>query len=59
MCITTPGRVVKIDGNRAVVDINGRFSEVRIDLVKVAVGDYIYCASGMAVEKADLTEVEG
>ncbi len=53
MCITTPGRVTKITGNKALVEINGRISEVRIDLVKVAVGDYVFCASGMAVEKAE------
>ena len=33
MCITTPGKILKIDGNIAVVDINGKISEVRIDLV--------------------------
>ncbi len=54
MCITTPGKILRIDGNKAVVEINGRLSEVRIDLVKVSVGDYVYCASGMAVEKADM-----
>ncbi len=54
MCITTPGKILKIVGNRAVVEINGEPSEVRIDLVKVIVGDYVYCASGMAVEKAEL-----
>jgi hydrogenase assembly chaperone HypC/HupF len=53
MCITTPGKILKIEGNRAVVEINGKTSEVRIDLVKVGVGDYIYCAAGMAVEKAE------
>ncbi len=52
MCITTPGKVLKIDGNKAVVEIKGTLSEVRIDLVKVNVGDYVYCAAGMAVEKA-------
>lgn len=53
MCITTPGKILKIDGNMAVVDINGKISEVRIDLVSVKEGDYVYCSSGMAIEKAD------
>jgi hydrogenase assembly chaperone HypC/HupF len=56
MCITTPARVVKIDGNLAVVELNGRHEEVRIDLVSVSVGDYVYCASGMAVEKDEREE---
>jgi hydrogenase maturation factor len=53
MCITTPGRILKIDGNKAIVQINDQLSEVRIDLVKAKVGDYVYCAAGMAVERAD------
>ncbi len=52
MCITTPAKILKIDGNRAIVEINKRKTEVRIDLVDAKVGDYVYCASGMAVEKA-------
>lgn len=54
MCITTPGKILKIEGNKALVEINNKISEVRIDLVKVNVGDYVYCASGMAIEKADV-----
>ncbi len=54
MCITTPGRIVRIDGNKAVVRLNEKDIEIRIDLVDVAVGDYVYCAAGMAVEKAEL-----
>jgi hydrogenase assembly chaperone HypC/HupF len=54
MCITTPGKILEIEGNKALVDIDGTISEVRIDLVTAAVGDYVYCASGMAVEKAEI-----
>lgn len=53
MCITTPGKILKIEGNRALVDISGNVSEVRIDLVKAKVGDYVYCAAGIAVERDD------
>ena len=53
MCITAKGKIMEIDGNKAVVKIKGKLSEVRIDLVKVSVGDYVYCSSGMAVEKAE------
>lgn len=52
VCIIAPARVVKIDKNRALVELNGEIFEVRIDLVDVRVGDYVYCASGIAVEKA-------
>lgn len=53
MCITTAAKVLKIDGNKAVVEINGKQTEVRIDLVKARPGDHVYCASGIAVEKVD------
>ena len=53
MCITTPGKILKINGNKATVEIAGKTTEIRIDLVDVKVGDYVYCAAGMAVEKAD------
>jgi hydrogenase assembly chaperone HypC/HupF len=54
MCITTPGKIIKIDGNKALVEIDGKLAEVRIDLVDANVGDYVYCASGMAIEKAEM-----
>ncbi len=53
MCITTPARILSITGNKAVVELNKKQMEVRIDLVKVNIGDYVYCASGIAVEKAE------
>lgn len=52
MCITTAAKIIEINGNKAVVEIDGKKEEVRIDLVDVNVGDYVYCASGMAVEVA-------
>jgi hydrogenase assembly chaperone HypC/HupF len=54
MCITTAGKILSIKGNKAVVELNGAKREVRIDLVKVKEGDYVYCASGIAVEKAEV-----
>ncbi|MCX6816050.1 MAG: HypC/HybG/HupF family hydrogenase formation chaperone [Candidatus Aenigmarchaeota archaeon] len=56
MCITTPGKILKITGNKALVDICGAVHEVRIDLVNAVVGEYVYCAAGMAVEKANIGE---
>jgi len=53
MCITTPGKILSINGNKARVKINDDVVEVRIDLVKAVVGDYVYCTSGMAVEKVE------
>ncbi len=52
MCITAAATVLAIDGNRATVELNGKRETVRIDLVDVRVGDRVFCAAGMAVEKA-------
>ena len=53
MCLTTPARIVRINGNKATIKINGRMEEVRTDMTDVKVGDVVYCAAGMVVEKAD------
>ncbi|MBI4182288.1 MAG: HypC/HybG/HupF family hydrogenase formation chaperone [Candidatus Aenigmarchaeota archaeon] len=53
MCVTAVGRVLEVQGNHAVVEIQGKRERVRIDLVPATVGDYLYCAAGMAIEKAE------
>ncbi len=54
MCITRKSKVLSVSGNRAIVDGKHGPLEVRIDLIPgVRVGDYLFCASGMAVEKAE------
>ena len=52
MCITAAAKVVAIDGNRATVELSGKREVVRIDLVDVKVGDRVFCAAGMAIERA-------
>ena len=41
-----------IEGDKGTVEVNGKREVVRIDLVDVKVGDSVFCAAGMAVEKA-------
>ncbi|HLD85157.1 MAG TPA: HypC/HybG/HupF family hydrogenase formation chaperone [archaeon] len=52
MCITKTAKIIAINKNKAIVEIDGKKEEIRIDLVDVGVGDYVYCASGMALEVA-------
>ena len=53
MCIAAAARVLSVAGNQATVELNGRKLTVRIDLLKgVKPGDSVFCAAGMAVEKA-------
>jgi hydrogenase maturation factor len=48
------GKVIKLKGKNAVVSIEGRMAEVNIELLKnVRKNDIIFCAGGIAVEKAD------
>ncbi|MBI4021405.1 MAG: HypC/HybG/HupF family hydrogenase formation chaperone [Candidatus Aenigmarchaeota archaeon] len=53
MCVTALGKVLQVSGKLARVEIAGEVQEVRIDLVPVRAGDYVYCAAGMAIEKAE------
>ncbi len=53
MCVTSQGKVIKIEGNKAIVEINDKIEEVRVDLLDVKIGDRVYCTSGMAVEKVE------
>ena len=54
MCLMLKGKVIKLKGKNAVVSIEGRIAEVNIELLKnVRKNDIIFCAGGIAVEKAD------
>lgn len=56
MCIAFPGRILTIDqDNFAVIDISGTRREVSLDIVDepVAVGDYVICHAGYAIQRLD------
>lgn len=56
MCIAFPGRILSIDqDNFAVIDISGTRREVSLDIVDepVAVGDYVICHAGYAIQRID------
>ncbi len=55
MCIAFPGKIVSIDDNRAVIDIEGTRRETFLDLIdeQVVVGDYVICHAGFAIHKVD------
>jgi hydrogenase assembly chaperone HypC/HupF len=58
MCITTIGKIISVDGNKAVVQLKHSRREVRTDLVKVKKGDYVYVSANLAIEKIDKKEAE-
>ncbi len=52
MCLAIPGKIVKIEGNVAIVDYGGIKKEARIDFVPdVRIGDYVIVHTGFAIEK--------
>jgi hydrogenase expression/formation protein HypC len=56
MCIAFPGKILSIDqDNFAVIDISGTRREVSLDIVDepVAVGDYVICHAGYAIQRID------
>jgi len=52
MCLATPAKIVKLNGNKAIVDALGKGRQVDISLVSgVKVGDYLYISRGLAIKK--------
>jgi len=51
MCLATPGKIIKITGERAIADFQGIQKEINISLVKVFPGDYVMAHAGFAIER--------
>ena len=58
MCLAIPGKILKVEGVKALVDFDGVEREVRVDLVSVKKGDYVIVHTGYAIEKLDRKEAE-
>jgi hydrogenase expression/formation protein HypC len=59
MCVAVPGKVERIDGLAAVVDVGGATVTARIDLVPdVTVGEYVLIHAGFALERMDEEEAQ-
>ena len=54
MCLAVPSKIVKIDGNRAVIEVGGVRREAGLMLVDhVSIGDYVIVHAGFAIHKID------
>lgn len=52
MCVAVPLKIVSINENEAMAEIDGVNRKIRIDFLKdVAVGDYVIAHAGFAIEK--------
>ena len=59
MCLAIPMRLVKIEGNKGIVELSGVKKEISLDLLKeVEVGDYLIIHAGFAIEKLNEEEAK-
>lgn len=61
MCLAIPAKVIKLEGEKAEVEIGGIKKEASLALVAdqgVVVGDYILIHTGYAITKLDEKEAE-
>jgi len=57
MCLAIPVRVIKIEGKKATVEVEGVIRRAALDLVPdVKVGDYLLLHAGFAIQKLDEKE---
>lgn len=57
MCLAIPGRVVRIHGDTAIVDLDGTEREASLTLLEdVALGDYVIVHAGFALHRVDEAE---
>jgi len=57
MCVGIPGKVVKIDGRMATVEVGGAERDIALDLLDgVGIGDYVIAHAGFAIHKVDEDE---
>ena len=50
MCVALPGRVMEINGSKAIVDFSGNTVEAEAGLVKVVPGDRVLVHAGCIIQ---------
>jgi hydrogenase expression/formation protein HypC len=59
MCLAIPMKLVKIKGNKGIVELSGVKKEVSLNLLsKVETGDYLIIHAGFAIEKLNEEEAK-
>ena len=56
MCLAIPGKIIKVEGEHAIIDYGGVSREANISLVDVNVGDYVIVHAGFAIQKLNEKE---
>ncbi len=59
MCLSVPAKVLSVDGNVAVISVNGLESRTNLQLLgEVEEGDYVLVHTGFAIQKLSEQEAE-
>ncbi|RMF06135.1 HypC/HybG/HupF family hydrogenase formation chaperone [Candidatus Woesearchaeota archaeon] len=59
MCLAVPGKIVEINGEKALVDFGGVKREADISLLEAPkVGDFVLVHVGFAIQKVDETKAK-
>ena len=59
MCLAIPSKIVAVDGDTAVIDVDGVRREASLMLVEdVCVGDYVIVHAGFAISRLDADAAE-
>jgi hydrogenase expression/formation protein HypC len=59
MCLSVPGKILKIKKNMARVDVGGLLRDISLDLCpEVSIGEYVLIHAGFAIQKVDEKEAE-
>jgi hydrogenase expression/formation protein HypC len=59
MCLAIPSKIVKIQDNMGIIDVEGVQKEVSLLLIEdPGVGDYVIVHAGFAIQKIDEAEAE-
>jgi hydrogenase expression/formation protein HypC len=57
MCLSVPGKIVKIKQNMARVDVGGMLRDISLDLCpEASIGEYVLVHAGFAIQKVDEEE---
>ncbi len=59
MCLAIPMKLIKIEGNKGLVELSGVQKEISLDLLgEVEIGDYLIIHAGFAIERLNEEEAK-
>ena len=58
MCLAIPGKIIKIDGSKAMVQYAQEQREAIIHDISIKEGDYVLVQQGLVVQKVSLKEAK-